>query len=311
MPNGLIKLLAVYKGKTMTPQTKQALEMSIEAIETCHAFIINAGFYEPLFGYKAINACKEALQSEASEAVAWIYEDELPSNYPYDLMFPYSKVDTVRMFPVFLPNTLLAQSEASEQEPVAWGCKAIGGEMNGKIYDAWYEQSGLDNSENDFEIVPLFTHPHQCQECENLKHDLESYMEANKALINEANEQEHNFCSRCGKRASKDPNHIHTCTPPQVLEQSSQEPVGEVRVKNGEWFGYIFAPHLKNVEAGDKLYTRPTEYKTLTDEEALKTYSNAVVKVIEAGTPYSDASIALATSRAIEQAIAKKNGFNV
>jgi hypothetical protein len=31
--------------------------------------------------------------------------------------------------------------------------------------------------------------------------------------------QEHNFCSRCGKRASKDLNQIHTCTPPQALEQ--------------------------------------------------------------------------------------------
>ena len=26
--------------------------------------------------------------------------------------------------------------------------------------------------------------------------------------------QERNFCSRCGKRASKDLNSIHTCTPP-------------------------------------------------------------------------------------------------
>jgi hypothetical protein len=35
-------------------------------------------------------------------------------------------------------------------------------------------------------------------------------------VIAEALEQpaQHNFCSRCGKRASKDPNHIHTCTPP-------------------------------------------------------------------------------------------------
>jgi hypothetical protein len=31
---------------------------------------------------------------------------------------------------------------------------------------------------------PLYTHPHQCEECENLKHDLEGYMEANKQLIN-------------------------------------------------------------------------------------------------------------------------------
>ena len=44
----------------------------------------------------------------------------------------------------------------------------------------------------------------------------------------EALEQEHNFCSRCGKRASKDPNHIHTCTPPQALEQPAQD--------YGDWF---------------------------------------------------------------------------
>ena len=37
------------------------------------------------------------------EPLAWIHEDELPENYPYDAMFPYSKVDIVRMFPVFGP----------------------------------------------------------------------------------------------------------------------------------------------------------------------------------------------------------------
>lgn len=38
------------------------------------------------------------------EPVAWINEDELPESYPYDAMFPYSKVDMVRMFPVFEPQ---------------------------------------------------------------------------------------------------------------------------------------------------------------------------------------------------------------
>ena len=28
-------------------------------------------------------------------------------------------------------------------------------------------------------------------------------------------EQERNFCVRCGKRLSKDVDHIHTCTPPR------------------------------------------------------------------------------------------------
>lgn len=38
------------------------------------------------------------------EPAAWLYEDELPDNYPYAAMFPYSKVDGVRMFPVYAPQ---------------------------------------------------------------------------------------------------------------------------------------------------------------------------------------------------------------
>src|SRR5690606_22519383 len=38
------------------------------------------------------------------EPVAWMYEDEIPDNYPYDAMFPYSKVEGVRMFPVYAPQ---------------------------------------------------------------------------------------------------------------------------------------------------------------------------------------------------------------
>jgi hypothetical protein len=30
-----------------------------------------------------------------------------------------------------------------------------------------------------------------------------------------------NFCERCGKRASKDQYHIHTCTPPQALKEKN------------------------------------------------------------------------------------------
>jgi hypothetical protein len=51
------------------------------------------------------NACstlEAALaEPEQSEPVAWMHEDELPESYPYDLMYPHSKVDGVRMFPVF------------------------------------------------------------------------------------------------------------------------------------------------------------------------------------------------------------------
>jgi hypothetical protein len=36
-----------------------------------------------------------------------------------------------------------------------------------------------------------------------------------KETIEEAEKQDHNFCSRCGKRLGKNDWDIHTCTPPQ------------------------------------------------------------------------------------------------
>jgi hypothetical protein len=38
------------------------------------------------------------------EVAGWVHEDELPGGYPYDAMFQFSKVDIVRMFPVFVPT---------------------------------------------------------------------------------------------------------------------------------------------------------------------------------------------------------------
>jgi hypothetical protein len=58
---------------------------------------------------------------------------------------------------------------------------------------------------------------------ENLNYDAFGYFpdeSANDEAIKACKEalerpaQERNFCSRCGKRASKDLNQIHTCTPP-------------------------------------------------------------------------------------------------
>jgi rRNA maturation endonuclease Nob1 len=46
-----------------------------------------------------------------------------------------------------------------------------------------------------------------------LTQELEEAINACKEAL-EQPAQEHNFCSRCGKRASKDLNQIHTCTPP-------------------------------------------------------------------------------------------------
>ncbi len=49
-------------------------------------------------------AAIEADRKRRGEPVGWMYEDEIPDNYPYDAMFPYSKVDGVRMFPVYAPQ---------------------------------------------------------------------------------------------------------------------------------------------------------------------------------------------------------------
>jgi hypothetical protein len=52
--------------------------------------------------------------------------------------------------------------------------------------------------------------------------NLQDLVDAVNALM-EALEQptQRNFCERCGKRASKDQYHIHTCTPPQALKEKN------------------------------------------------------------------------------------------
>jgi hypothetical protein len=72
-------------------------------------------------------------------------------------------------------------------------------------------------------------------------------------------EQERNFCSRCGKRASKDPNHIHTCTPPQPLEQPAQEPVALSTSNNP------FNSERHGLEVLRN--THPHQWQGLTDDE--------------------------------------------
>ncbi|PPE61907.1 hypothetical protein F157LOC_00741 [Pectobacterium brasiliense] len=54
----------------------------------------------------AAKAIGELLQRReaAEKPVAWIHEDELPEGYPYDAMFSFSKVDIVRMFPIYGPT---------------------------------------------------------------------------------------------------------------------------------------------------------------------------------------------------------------
>lgn len=68
--------------------------------------------------FPVIEKAESAIEADRKcwdEPVAWLYEDELPDNYPYEAMFPYSKVDGVRMFPVYVP-----QPAEPALEPVAW-----------------------------------------------------------------------------------------------------------------------------------------------------------------------------------------------
>lgn len=67
---------------------------------------------------KAMTQCakREVAESKLAELgrrepVAWVFEDDLLENYPYDAMYPYSKVDVVRFFPVFGPAPAVSLSE--------------------------------------------------------------------------------------------------------------------------------------------------------------------------------------------------------
>jgi hypothetical protein len=51
------------------------------------------------------------------EVLAWLHEDELPSGFPYDELFPYSKVDGVRMFPVYSPLAKFTEVNWREGNP--------------------------------------------------------------------------------------------------------------------------------------------------------------------------------------------------
>lgn len=144
---------------------------------------------------------REALKV-GQEPVAWMYEDELPESYPYDLMYPYSKVDGVRLFPLYsappkqpecnphpdAPHGFNRESSHSlgryvcdcegwepEQKPVAWWNPRYGkGE-----YAFAEEQSPPDdpNDQSDFGwniplyAVPLKQQEYGCTECGKLASD--------------------------------------------------------------------------------------------------------------------------------------------
>ncbi|MGC0863541.1 hypothetical protein [Pantoea agglomerans] len=76
----------------------------------------------------------ELAKSGRKISLEWVYEDELPEGYPYDEMFPFSKVDIVRMFPIFVtipaPAADLAELVPDELTPKQ-ASRSYGGEVVG------------------------------------------------------------------------------------------------------------------------------------------------------------------------------------
>ena len=132
---------------------EEALKMAIEALETAFdlAFkeIAGSPSDEVLFE-DALIACKEALAQPAQEPVYAIVADK---HIQYD-------IDTGLL-------EIYNSKEQAEKNTF------IGAEI--KTVDVTSHPAPEQNE---------FARTKSCQECENLKHDLEGYMEANKALIN-------------------------------------------------------------------------------------------------------------------------------
>jgi len=97
-----------------------------------------------------------------------------------DVLQNYAQADS----PVWR-KALNACKEALEQpaqEPLGWLPATY--KYNLMSNDDEYPIGMVYHSKRDEDDVAVYTHPHQCEECKNLKHDLEGYMNANKQLIN-------------------------------------------------------------------------------------------------------------------------------
>ena len=111
----------IYKEKKVIPWT-EAIEEALAKQGQCEPVAAIGSCFQLLYcrndwsenlkvGDKLYTAPKPNAQQET---LAWICEDELPADYPYDAMYPYSKVDVVRMFPVFGPASCISRSTEGE-----------------------------------------------------------------------------------------------------------------------------------------------------------------------------------------------------
>ncbi len=116
----------------------------------------------------------EALKMDVTQAIDFLYS--IPIEYSLQ------PIDHDRF-----ENAVDVLSKALEQpaqEPVAWIDKANNTITTIQLMK--YGWLGSDNRAIPDAWIKLYTHPAQpCQECENLKHDLESYMEVAHAYANQ------------------------------------------------------------------------------------------------------------------------------
>ncbi|HDR2353306.1 TPA: hypothetical protein QCH65_000450 [Enterobacter roggenkampii] len=95
---------------TINSLTDEELEDLLAELEAC-------GIYgRQVRALAELQACRKV-----AEPIAWINEDELPEGYPYDAMFPFSKVDIVRLFPVYAPLSEPERAELQESRRLLEG----------------------------------------------------------------------------------------------------------------------------------------------------------------------------------------------
>lgn len=136
---------------------------------------------------KEVKTCIEVLSAPAQSAmpvqeiVGWIFEDELPKNYPYDAMCPHSKVDVVRMFPVFAPSS--AQPVIPEQQqPIAYIFKHPAGRLFWSLTD--------ESNKWQADVIPVYAEPHELK----IPPAIEPDYEVIKGILPTANPDEYACC---------------------------------------------------------------------------------------------------------------------
>lgn len=161
----------VYAAIPPLPVTQETADAATDAL---HAFCFMLGAHQidvdlkPYTPPQHLAAANQQMTTQGEGSIAlqiagWIHEDELPEGYPYAAMFTYSKVDGVRLFPVYAP------AKGAGREAVAWMVR------NRETKEIWWDECCVWLTEKDaadcaedmnaniedanFEAFALYTRP--------------------------------------------------------------------------------------------------------------------------------------------------------